>query len=511
MSASSHSVLSQSGHKVSVPSSHSVLSQTGHQVSVLVQADQPLPIEASKPHQMARANSQLRFDEDVTLKVARPKPLMRAASRLSFEDINQERLARRKQERGNHESHEAEDGNGTFLKKSTREKLLANTKQAAVLQSVTGSGDDSLAPAMTLKLRRWQRKAYFSASYFRQLVDCLSRVGDRICDGFNVIISILLSILFLLVDEGVFEIFLKAKIGSNPRSGHSANLSFQSHTRSLTLTASASLPLTSFSTSPLLSPLATPCPLSYNPPLSARCRLVVVPIYAGVLYVRHLLHEHRHAERHAAAVAAAAAVAGGEGAPVVSAWWEQELHAPPAPPTMPFWVEDTIDRSFDVALSHPILFLVTVFGTALAIGIFFLFLKDISELAQNLKHAAARRQAARKAEAWQGKYQQLDADGLEAGLGREASRDELVHELAELKVQAEMLQVYHMACYGTTWRTVAWRAIGLAHCQMRWSCRAFSVGPVMVLCASGAARSQVRDGRRGGAEDAADGYRGAYQ
>lgn len=204
--------------------SHSVLSQAGLQASVLAQADQPPPV-SSKPGQLVKSASRLRFDDhDVPVQTSKlPRPLVRAGTtRLSFDDINEERLARRQRERAGRESDGGEsDGEGTFLKKSTRDRLLSSASHAKGLAASTwqtseGGGDDNLRPAIAFKMRKWKRKAYVSASCFRQLADCLSRAGDRVCDYFNLITSFLLSVLFLLVDEGVFEIFLKSPRESNP-------------------------------------------------------------------------------------------------------------------------------------------------------------------------------------------------------------------------------------------------------------------------------------------------------
>ena len=281
---------------------------------------------------------------------------MRSASRASFE--KGAGFKTRKDDSG-----EGDDG-GTFLKRATRHKLLSKWKRRNsqngehVLAIAGGDGGGTggslpsallrLSPKVASKVKRWKQKSYVSANCYRRMAAHLALVGESAGDVVGLVGQHFFAALMLIVDEGIFEVFL----------------------------------------------------------------LVAVPVYAGMLYVHRLLAAREHAQRHVAHAAA-------ENATLATPETWRELRAPPAPPTAPFWVEDTVDRGFDLALSHPIPFLLCVFGLAVAVGIFYLFLNDITECARRIKLAAARKRTQR--DALYG-YEALDADDDVEGPSRPSPR-----------------------------------------------------------------------------------------
>ena len=341
------------------------------------------------------------------------------------------------------------DDGGTFLKRSTRERLLSSlSSQSHPDRTEREDAAPALPPALAVRVKRWKWQAHTSASPWRRLRDWCGRASDTIFDALSAVAQRLFLVLMMVVDEGVFEVFL----------------------------------------------------------------LVAVPLYAAILSVHALLGMRDHAQRHEAAVAAGlhggAATADGliDGGGV-------RLLAPPAPPTTPFWVEEAVEHSFDVALSRPGLFLAVDFGVALAIGAFFLFLKDLTKLMHQSKINAARRRAERMGFAplddvegacgCARRSQQppvvcYDANQAArvrvlAGHGSdgEASVHELRRELVELTEQAEMLQVWRWRRL-THMRSCCSRAVCVAK-GGAGSSRSGATCARAVWCA-GAHLSQVRDG-----------------
>ena len=145
---------------------------------------------------------------------------------------------------------------------------------------------------------------------------------------------------------------------------------------------------------------------------SGVCQLLflsLVPIFAGVRYVLQLVQQARLVDD---------VEAGG--------------HSPPAPPILAYSSSGLTESASSFATLHPVYFLALDFGIAFVIGIFFLFLQDMSEAFRRLRLDVNRRRQQRLA----GRYRRL-AD-VEAGV---ASAEALKEEFGRVTDQVEELEI----------------------------------------------------------------------